>query len=77
MLVKHVDKLTLDRPNLRFLIPLCGKSLDIVWLSSLGHDVVGIEFSNVGIEQFFSENNIPHTVSQVDSEFKLFKVNYV
>lgn len=31
MLVKHLDKLTQNESNLKFLFPLCGKSIDMIW----------------------------------------------
>ena len=29
----------------RVLVPLCGKSLDLAWLATQGHQVVGVELS--------------------------------
>ena len=40
----------------RVLVPLCGKSLDMLWLEEQGYSVVGIELSRLAIEAFFSEN---------------------
>lgn len=42
----------------RILVPLCGKSLDMLWLAEQGHEVVGIELSPIAIESFFRENNL-------------------
>ena len=39
----------------RVLVPLCGKSLDMLWLAEQGHSVVGIELSRLAIEAFFHE----------------------
>ncbi len=36
MLVKHLDVLIQNRQNLRILIPLSGKALDIPWSVKLG-----------------------------------------
>ncbi|KAI8503395.1 Nucleolar protein 4 [Branchiostoma belcheri] len=33
-LIKHIDQLTGGQEGLRFLLPLCGKSLDMKWFSS-------------------------------------------
>src|SRR5687767_11388081 len=41
------------------LVPLCGKSLDMIYLTSLGHKVVGVELSEIACREFFGENNIP------------------
>lgn len=40
------------------LVPLCGKSLDMVWLAQQGHHVIGVELSDVAIESFFRENGL-------------------
>ncbi len=40
------------------LVPLCGKSPDLVWLAGMGHDVVGVELANVAIREFFSEQGL-------------------
>jgi len=40
---------------LRVLVPLCGKSADLEWLVVRGHDVVGIELSELAAQAFFSE----------------------
>lgn len=40
-------------------VPLCGKSLDMIWLIDQGLHVYGVELSTVGVEAFFNENNIP------------------
>ena len=42
----------------RVLVPLCGKSADIKWLARRGHEVVGVELSELAIRQFFSEQNL-------------------
>ena len=42
----------------RIFVPLCGKSLDLIWLAEQGHQVVGVELSSLAIEAFFSENNL-------------------
>lgn len=44
----------------RVFVPLCGKSLDMLWLAQQGHHVVGIELSEKGIIEFFTENNIDY-----------------
>lgn len=47
------------------LVPLCGKSSDMLWLSGQGHPVDGFELSELAIEQFFSENRLTETVTEV------------
>ena len=40
------------------LVPLCGKTKDIIWLSDQGLKTTGVELSSQAIEQFFSENKL-------------------
>lgn len=40
------------------LVPMCGKSLDMVWLASEGHPVIGIECSDKAINEFFTEQQL-------------------
>ena len=39
-------------------MPLCGKSLDMVWLAAQGHEVLGVELAPLAVEQFFAENEL-------------------
>jgi len=51
---------TLELPaQSRVLAPLCGKSLDLLWLQTLGHFVIGVELSPVAVESFCMEHGIP------------------
>lgn len=61
-------------PDCRVLVPMCGKSNDIVWLLNQGYQVVGVELSPLAVEAFFSENNLqPSTRPQGD--FLLSEIN--
>jgi thiopurine S-methyltransferase len=42
----------------RVLVPLCGKSLDMLWLAAQGHAVVGVELSPIAVGAFFRENGL-------------------
>ena len=44
--------------NGRVFVPLCGKSLDLLWLREQGHSVVGVELSAIAVEALFTENGI-------------------
>src|SRR5574340_1674544 len=37
-------------------VPLCGKSLDMVWLRQQGCKVLGVELSPIAVEDFFRED---------------------
>jgi thiopurine S-methyltransferase len=45
-------------PGSRVFVPLCGKSLDIVWLAQQDHEVVGVKLSPVAVAEFFRENGL-------------------
>ncbi|HMC13854.1 MAG TPA: thiopurine S-methyltransferase, partial [Gallionellaceae bacterium] len=37
-------------------VPLCGKSLDMLWLRKQGYSVLGVEISSIAVQSFFKEN---------------------
>jgi thiopurine S-methyltransferase len=45
-------------PGSRVLVPLCGKSLDLLWLAEQGHRVLGVELSPIAVQQFFTEHGM-------------------
>ncbi len=45
-------------PGSTVLVPLCGKSLDMLWLSQQGFKVVGIELSEEAVIQFSTEHQL-------------------
>ena len=49
-------------PGAAVLAPLCGKSLDMLWLARAGHRVIGIEISDIACRDFFAENGLRCTV---------------
>jgi thiopurine S-methyltransferase len=53
-------------PGSRILVPLCGKSLDLLWLAEQGHAVVGIEISELAVAAFFRENELQPQVRHED-----------
>ena len=46
------------KPGSRVLVPLCGKSLDMLWLAAQGYRITGIELSRIAAESFFTENGL-------------------
>ena len=42
----------------RVFVPLCGKSLDMLWLAGQGHTVIGVELSPLAVRAFFRENRL-------------------
>lgn len=53
------------------LVPLCGKTLDMLYFSSKGHSVVGVELSPIACRDFFVENGIPFTEKSIQ-DFVVF-----
>lgn len=49
----------------RVFVPLCGKSLDMLWLAGEGHQVTGVEISPLAVAAFFEEHRLqPGRVAQ-------------
>ena len=45
-------------------VPLCGKSLDMMWLRQQGSKVLGIELSAIAVEDFYNENGLAPSLVQ-------------
>jgi len=48
----------------RVLVPLCGKSYDMLWLESQGNEVLGVELSELAVRAFFEDNGIDYRTVQ-------------
>lgn len=69
-LQRHWPKLALP-DGAKVLVPLCGKSLDLIWLASLGCRVMGVELSEQAVKAFFNEQSLtPHIRQQ--GAFKVY-----
>ncbi len=55
----------------RVLVPLCGKSLDMLWLRQQGQHVIGVEISALAVEAFFSENKLPMSERRQVDDFEV------
>ena len=49
----------------RVFVPLCGKSLDMIWLAKQGHEVIGVELSPIAVWAFFRENHLKPARRQI------------
>lgn len=56
-LMQFWDRLGL-KPGQQVFVPLCGKSLDMLWLAGQGHKVIGVELSPLACEAFFAGNKL-------------------
>jgi thiopurine S-methyltransferase len=45
-------------PDAKVLVPLCGKSLDMLWLKEKGHEVIGVELSQKALDEFLEEHSL-------------------
>lgn len=66
------DKFEVPGESVAF-VPLCGKSLDMLWLRSRGLRVMGVELSESAAAFFFAENGLkPET--RDEGYFKIYKM---
>ena len=56
-MIEYMPRLGLEA-GAHVLVPLCGKSLDMLWLLKQGYAVTGIELSQKAVEDFFAENEL-------------------
>ena len=48
----------------RVLVPMCGKTVDMLWLEEQGNSVAGVELSDVAARAFFEENGLQYTIHE-------------
>lgn len=74
LLTRYFNELNLPTGS-RVLVPLCGKSVDMVWLARQGYEVVGIELVESAVAEFFTEQNITPVIIQPTSNasIKLYR----
>ena len=70
-LARHWPTLGLTSGS-RVFVPLCGKSLDMLWLRDQGFSVVGVELSATALEAFCMENGVPAR-RRVRDEFDVYE----
>ena len=69
-LVEYFELFELE-PEDKVFVPLCGKSLDMLYIMNQGFSVVGVEISEIGVRQFFRENDLTYKITRVD-DFDLY-----
>ncbi|RMH91114.1 thiopurine S-methyltransferase [Lysobacter pythonis] len=60
LLQKHWPALRAEK-GASVLVPLCGKTLDMPWLASAGHKVLGIELAAQAVGEFFAAQGMQAT----------------
>lgn len=63
LMLKHWPSLEVPA-GARVFVPLCGKSLDMVWFAAQGHRVLGVELSRTAVEQFFAEHGLAPEIGE-------------
>ncbi|PID44020.1 MAG: thiopurine S-methyltransferase [Proteobacteria bacterium] len=65
-LIRHFSRLGV-KPGSRVFLPLCGKTVDFVWLLSRGFEVAGVELNETAVREFFAELDVEHDIGQSGS----------
>lgn len=60
LLIRFWSRLGLAASD-RVFVPMCGKSLDLLWLYRQGHGVLGVELSPIAARAFFKESRLQPT----------------
>lgn len=55
-------------------VPLCGKTLDLLWLVGRGHSVLGVEISEIAVQQFFDQHRLTPRVTDAGA-FRRWQVD--
>lgn len=72
-LEKYLPQFGLNK-DIKALVPLCGKSVDLLYLAKLGFNVQGIELFEKAVAEFFSENNLPAPKIDESGGFKNYSI---
>lgn len=63
----HFLETYLDRvPGRRVLVPMCGKSVDLAFLTTRNREVLGIELAEDAVRAFFAEHELTPTITHRD-----------
>ena len=73
-LQKYFDVFSSSENNI--FVPLCGKSLDMIWLSSKAKKIIGVEIAHKAIDGFMKENNLVANMEQKE-KLTLYKINNI
>lgn len=61
-------------PRRGVLVPLCGKSMDLLWLASQGYRVLGVELSPIAVEALFRDQGLIPEVTE-EPPFRRYRVD--
>lgn len=74
-LVQFFKKLALQSGSKVF-VPLCGKSVDMLWLANQGYQVIGVELHLQACHEFFQQNNLSFA-EEKSNNFTILKSDYI
>ncbi|NBC64264.1 MAG: thiopurine S-methyltransferase, partial [Bacteroidetes bacterium] len=74
-LEKYWDSIPLSNNPTTF-VPLCGKSKDLLWLAKHCKRVVGVEISDLAVEQFLNENSLDAEISTF-GDFTIYRAHNI
>ncbi|EJL6846759.1 thiopurine S-methyltransferase [Vibrio cholerae] len=57
----------------KVLVPLCGKSEDLIWLANQHDSVQGVELSQIAVRSFFGEHFYTPTVTRLNAQHELYQ----
>jgi len=64
------------KPNSRVYMPLCGKSVDLIYLADQGYDVVGCELVERAVLDFFKDQKLEYSISKdPTTNVSIYKAN--
>ena len=75
MLIKHWTKIKAVEAS-EVIVPLCGKSLDMLWLAEQGYSVIGLEMVEEAVKAFFEENSLPYVSEKTAAHTKHSSQNF-
>lgn len=75
LLTRFWPSLKLPRGS-RVFVPLCGKSLDMLWLARQEYKVIGVELSPIAVRDFFRENGLQPSKRKM-GEFTLWEAGAI
>jgi thiopurine S-methyltransferase len=65
-LMEYADRIGVEA-GARVFVPLCGKTLDMLWLRERGAAVVGVELSEKAVSAFFADHLLEPRISRTET----------
>jgi thiopurine S-methyltransferase len=69
-MVKYFEALNLQGKSI--LVPLCGSTVDMIWLHERGAEIVGVEFVESAVQKFFADLEVEAEITSQDT-YKLYQ----